>query len=294
MDGLKDVLNRIILDPNNAEILSVVKAARNGAVYGAKVRFPHALVMVFLFRSASYVSSMPLSSLRPSQSDSRSNSTLLTPNPLSSFRDKIRLVLKATRQHARNLATYATIYKLTMLLLRYLPILSSSASSSASDDKPHEGPYDTFIAGLVGGYTVFGRGPQSSVNQQICIYVFARVALALAKLSVQHPSPSSIPGSPQTKGLIPDIGGRVTRNAWPVFASLSWACVMYIFRWHPETIQPSLRNSMKYIVSSWHVQPSKPPSMWFLVFANLNAPGYYSYTNADHWDSLRNFIFHNN
>jgi peroxisomal membrane protein 4 len=37
-------LERVILDPKNADILAVLKAARNGAVYGAKVRFPHALV----------------------------------------------------------------------------------------------------------------------------------------------------------------------------------------------------------------------------------------------------------
>jgi hypothetical protein len=30
-----------------------------------------------------------------------------------------------------------------------------------------EGPYDTFLAGLLGGYTVFGRGRQGSVNQQV-------------------------------------------------------------------------------------------------------------------------------
>ncbi|XP_032461139.1 peroxisomal membrane protein 4 isoform X2 [Phocoena sinus] len=31
--------------------LSMLKGFRNGAVYGAKVRAPHALVMTFLFRS---------------------------------------------------------------------------------------------------------------------------------------------------------------------------------------------------------------------------------------------------
>lgn len=35
---------RIVLDPKYHDILAVVKAARNGAVYGTKVRFPHALV----------------------------------------------------------------------------------------------------------------------------------------------------------------------------------------------------------------------------------------------------------
>ena len=37
-------MNGVILDPQYADVLAIVKAARNGAVYGAKVRFPHALV----------------------------------------------------------------------------------------------------------------------------------------------------------------------------------------------------------------------------------------------------------
>lgn len=40
----QDTLNSIILSPQYADYLALVKAARNGAVYGAKVRFPHALV----------------------------------------------------------------------------------------------------------------------------------------------------------------------------------------------------------------------------------------------------------
>jgi peroxisomal membrane protein 4 len=39
-------LTTSLLDPSNAEYLALIKAARNGAVYGAKVRFPHALVYV--------------------------------------------------------------------------------------------------------------------------------------------------------------------------------------------------------------------------------------------------------
>ena len=38
------VAESIILDPKYHDILAVAKAARNGAVYGTKVRFPHALV----------------------------------------------------------------------------------------------------------------------------------------------------------------------------------------------------------------------------------------------------------
>ena len=39
----------------------------------------------------------------------------------------------------------------------------------------------------------------------------------------------------------------MAKNGWPVFASLSWAMVMYIFRWHPEAVQSSLRSSMSYM-----------------------------------------------
>lgn len=229
MNSVKNIVNGIILNPDLAPLLAIVKSARNGAVYGAKVRFPHALVMVFLFRSGT-------------------------------FRDKVRLILKATRQHARNLASFAIIYKSSMLLLRTLnPVRPGK-----------EGPYDTFLAGLLGGYTVFGRGKQGSVNQQIVIYIFARVMLALAKLSIQPRRTRSTAFSasplsqPRRSFLSPQAREQIEAGAWPVFASLSWALVMYIFRWYPDTIQPSLRSSMKYI-----------------------------YVNSDHWDSFRNFFIHN-
>jgi peroxisomal membrane protein 4 len=50
---LQAALERIILDPQYHDILAVLKGARNGAVYGCKVRFPHALVYVLLSPSPS-------------------------------------------------------------------------------------------------------------------------------------------------------------------------------------------------------------------------------------------------
>jgi peroxisomal membrane protein 4 len=203
-------LDPVLLTPTLHPLLSILKSARNGAVYGAKVRFPHALVMVFLFRSGT-------------------------------IREKIWLVLKATRQHARNLATFAVIYKSCMLMLR---VLNPGAPGK-------EGPYDTFLSGAVGGYLVFGRGKNgaSSVSQQIVIYVFARVVLALARLSLESPRMTSTTPTPTlfTQRLDPEVKKRIQENAWPVFASLSWAFVMYIFRWQPESIQSSLRSSMTYM-----------------------------------------------
>ncbi|PWY89327.1 peroxisomal membrane protein 4 [Aspergillus heteromorphus CBS 117.55] len=216
MDALMSSLDTLVTNPDLAPLLSLFKGIRNGAVYGAKVRFPHALVMIFLFRSGT-------------------------------IREKAKLVFKATRQHARNLATFALIYKSAMIVLRNI--------NPAEVGK--EGRYDSFFAGLLGGYAVFGRH-KTSITQQIVIYIFARVVLALAKLSVRpnmHPL-SSLIG--------PDARTKMESHAWPVFASVSWALVMYIFRWHPETLMSSLRSSMVYI-----------------------------YADSDHWDSFRNLLIHN-
>lgn len=217
MEGLKKAITEIILNPRYADFLAVIKAARSGAVYGAKVRFPHALVMIFLFRPGT-------------------------------VQEKLTLIFKATRTHAANLARFATVYKLTMVALKYL----------STDRK--EGPYDTFLSGLLGGYLVFGRrsprtGRISSVNQQIVIYVFARVVLALARLSVK----------PST-GIVTnlELSNKISENAWPVFAACSWGMVMWVFRWYPESVQTSLRSSMTYI-----------------------------YKDSDHWDSLRTLLWHN-
>lgn len=73
-----------------------------------------------------------------------------------SFQEKAKLVYKATRQHARNLATFAFIYKSSMIVLRNLNVSAAGK----------EGRYDSFLAGLLGGYAVFGRN-RGSVSKQV-------------------------------------------------------------------------------------------------------------------------------
>ena len=173
-------------------------------------------------------------------------------------REKLWLVYKATRQHASNLARFAVLFKGTCLLLKNM--------NGGKEDSIHP-----FLAGLFGGYWVFGhgKGASSSVNQQIVIYVFARVVLAFAKLAVQSPESNTLVGSSYGqhggKGLFSltrEQQEAIRQYSWPVFASMSWASVMWLFRWYPETLQPSLRSSMTYmyvlflllscfLISSW-------------------------------------------
>lgn len=42
-------IHNFITNPAYADYLALLKGARNGLVYGAKVRFPHALVIAILF-----------------------------------------------------------------------------------------------------------------------------------------------------------------------------------------------------------------------------------------------------
>lgn len=157
---------------------------------------------------------------------------------------------------------FALMYKSSMLFLR--------KTSPAGKELPMH----TFLAGLTGGYFVFGRGIQSSVNQQIVIYVFARVVLALAKITVVKKSEGGL-------GVGWEMREKIQGNAWPVFASLSWAMVMWIFRWYPETVQPSLKSSMQYMYDS------------FLLLQKLSKLTNGRYVDSDHWDSVRNFLLYN-
>lgn len=83
------------------------------------------------------------------------------------------------------------------------------------------------------------------------------MVLALARLAVKPGY--GLPGVSE-----PNNSTAISHYAWPVFAAVSWASVMHLFRWHDAELQPSLRGSMVYI-----------------------------YRDADTWDGLRNFLWHN-
>ncbi|KAJ3193645.1 Peroxisomal membrane protein 4 [Irineochytrium annulatum] len=161
------------------DLFAIIKGFRNGAVYGAKIRAPHAFVMTFLFRQGTLT-------------------------------EKLRFILKATYQHSKNLAFFVTIYKTLMVLQRLV--------------KGKEDSADAFVAGVVGGYIVFGE--DNNINQQvrpfyardhrpeikfffgswtqIVLYLFSRIMVGMAKLSVK-------------KELLPQ-----PPHAFPVFAAVTW------------------------------------------------------------------------
>lgn len=74
----------------------------------------------------------------------------------SSWQKRLGYVYKATKQHSLNLAKFVTVYKTALLLQK---ILGGGKERKA----------DTFFAGLVGGWLVFGE--RNAVNEQVA-YLF--------------------------------------------------------------------------------------------------------------------------
>ncbi|KAF9243891.1 Tim17/Tim22/Tim23/Pmp24 family-domain-containing protein [Melanogaster broomeanus] len=206
-------LNAWLLNPALHDFFAIVKGARNGFVYGVKVRFPHALIMAILFGRGDWKS-------------------------------RCRVIYRATKQHALNLAKFVSLYKALLLLQR-----------KANGGKERNS--DTFIAGLIGGYVVFGD--RTAVNEQIVLYVVSRVIAGFIPRA----------GAPYSKAPSPQ-GGALARPVPPdaryfsVFAALSWGAVMWLFKNRGESIQPGMFNSMTYL-----------------------------YRDSEAWKDLRTLLWHN-
>ena len=222
---------------------AILSALLGGGRYGVKIRFPHALVMTSLFRRD------------------------LTAN------EKIRTILKLTREHAINLAAFAALYKTMLAILKgtsgYLQqnycgegneggadrggilralgrilvmTLVGKSSSPPTHTMSHgpssnpglpENPRHALIAGAVGGYAVWGR--YSSVNYQIVLYLTSRIIVGALTLA-------------RERG-IPPFGAKVLNfdRSYRLAAAAAWGVVMLLFEEHPHVLHPSLRRSMDEI-----------------------------------------------
>jgi len=68
---------------------------------------------------------------------------------------KVKGIFRATKQHAQNLGIFATIYKTLMIVQKKI-------------NGGKEASIHPFIAGVIGGYYVFGEN--NSINQQVGLY----------------------------------------------------------------------------------------------------------------------------
>jgi peroxisomal membrane protein 4 len=144
------------------------------------------------------------------------------------IRDKIRRIVKVTFEHTKNLAVFVGIYKAVLSFLRQAPPITGKPNLQLG--KPAS-PWHAAIAGAVGGYLVWAN--YSSVNYQIVMYLFSRIIISTVKLFA-------------AKGYQP-FTQYCFVNVYPVFATCTWATVMWLYENHADTLHPSLRKSMDFL-----------------------------------------------
>ncbi|KNZ57949.1 uncharacterized protein VP01_2033g3 [Puccinia sorghi] len=259
-----DNLNTLISDPRYHDILAILKGARNGLVYGAKIRFPHALVMTLIF-----------------QGD-------------RSWKDRIKFVMNATRQHAFNLCKFVTIYKTALLLQRKM-------------NGGKEKDADTFLAGFaqVISSLYFRSGKLILPGlSQIVLYCVSRVVSSFLPraspsgvsgrpgiiVTQNTPSPSGTRqpqltnkhlapnGMPRPPGFPYPASVPIDKRIFEIYAALTWGAVMWLFRWRRERLQGGLINSMQS-------HGLKRPRSRF--------PALDLYLDSEVWTNLKNLLWHN-
>jgi hypothetical protein len=88
----------------------------------------------------------PPDSTRPDPKTNKTN------KKKKSWLARLKVIFRATKQHATNLARFVATYKTLLLIQRKV---------NGGKARPH----DTFFAGLLGGYLVFGE--RNAINEQV-------------------------------------------------------------------------------------------------------------------------------
>lgn len=122
-------------------------------------------------------------------------------------------IFNATKQHGMNLAKFAFVFK------SCIGILAKAQGGPA--------PWHAFVVGGLCGYLFWGEN--SPVNVQVNMYLLSRIISGFLFL------------------LMTKYQLNLGPSAFRLYASLMWACVMFLFYHYPNVLQNSLQTSMNYI-----------------------------------------------
>jgi hypothetical protein len=251
-----------------------------GARYAVKIRLPHAVIMTFLFRS-DLSTTKKLHVIRQAVVEHATN--------LAAFATLYKTILALLKYTSRHLSiipssSTTTTPRLDTSIWRMIgrTILSmivhgpfpgeTTLLQTTTDTSPDgaaaspllpppgypEQAHHALLAGAVGGYFVWGRDYQSSVNYQLLLYLTSRVLVGVWKrLQVSslshhhhhdHHDPSSI-----IQQQDPPWHRRRAHILYRCMSAVVWGLVMVLFEESPHVLQSSLRNSMDEI---YRQQPS--------------------------------------
>ena len=86
------------------------------------------------------------------------------------------------------------------------------------------------------------RGRYTSINSQIVMYLTPRIIIPTFRILAAKGYP-----------IVRDL--TFETQVYPIWASLTWAIVMWQFEFYPNMLQPSLTESMKFL---YHESNSAP------------------------------------
>ncbi|MCP8718648.1 MAG: hypothetical protein M5F18_05050 [Asgard group archaeon] len=209
----------ILTNPLYRPLFEIIKSARNGIVYGGKLRFLHALVINLLYRSGPIL-------------------------------PRLKSVLEATKNHAEVLASFAIIYKACVMMLKQDNFLGEKNMGLI---KFLSGCFGSWIV-----YSQHFNIFHSGITHQITLYCFSRVVLALGKIFLDNYLHCFQPSFRNYQGdtiKFKDLNNQQQKKLknmfynklWKYFAILTWGLVMFIYDYQPQYLQSSLRHSMAYI-----------------------------------------------
>lgn len=177
---------------------------------------------------------------------------VIHPHISFSLLEKVKFVLKQMVHHGRNLGLFVGTYKTICYLLRSIGV---------------SGGVESWIAGFIGGFTMFGnnKGISGSVNHQIVLYLFARGIYGSFVLWAE-------------RGYIPRFLDVRTAIGFRVLAGFSLALILYMTEYHPSRLQPSFMSTMNFLYydsESATPQPFLPPYRFlpFFLLVSLSLLG---------------------
>lgn len=147
-EAVKEIINDMIKSGKYVALFTLLKAFRQGLVYGTKVRAPHALVLNLVWGSGS-----------------------LTAIPGKVF--------QVTKTHALGLALSSVIYTLVTQLLKHANFrLTRESGSLVVSRVPAVQWWHATLGGFLVGYFAWGDYT-SGVHMQMMMYIASRLLVAL-------------------------------------------------------------------------------------------------------------------
>ncbi|GAA5917398.1 hypothetical protein JCM6882_000845 [Rhodosporidiobolus microsporus] len=218
-------LDRVVTNPAFHDVLAILKGARNGLVYGAKVRAPHALVMTLIFHSGSW-------------------------------QQRLRYVYRATKQHSLNLARFVAIYKTCLLVQKTLaggkvrqldPFFAGLVGGWAVFGERNAVNEQIVLYVVSRVITSFlpRAGPSSPPAAS------GTLPPATAADGFPHP-----PGFPYPKSRPPNS------KVFELYAAVAWGVVMYLFRERRDRLHGGMVNSMQYLYLDSEVWKGIKTLLW--------------------------------